>query len=43
MIRVSDYKISPSGDRQRLRVQMSFIASYPNPDFGKKSKKKKKK
>ena len=43
MIRVSDYKISPSGDRQRLRVQMSFIASYPNPDYGKKKSKKKKK
>jgi hypothetical protein len=43
MIRVSDYKISPSGDRQRVRVQMSFIASYPNPDYGKKKSKKKKK
>ena len=43
MIRVSDYKISPSGDRQRVRVQMSFIASYPNPEYGKKKSKKKKK
>jgi hypothetical protein len=43
MIRVSDYKISPSGDRQRVRVQMSFIASYHNPEYGKKKPKKKKK
>jgi hypothetical protein len=43
MIRVSDYKISPSGDRQRVRVTMSFIASYPNPEYGKKKSKKKKK
>jgi len=43
MIRVSDYKISPSGDRQRVRVQMQFVASYPNPEYGKKPSKKKKK
>ena len=43
MIRVSDYNISPSGDRQRVRVQMSFIASYHNPEYGKKKPKKKKK
>lgn len=42
MIRVSDYKISPSSNRQRVRVQMSFIASYPNPDYGKQKTKKKK-
>ncbi|MFM1556949.1 MAG: hypothetical protein ACKJR1_10720 [Limisphaerales bacterium] len=43
MIRVSDYKISPSGDRRRVQVQMSFVASYPKPNFGEKKSKKKKK
>ncbi len=43
MIRVSDYKISPTGDRQRLQVQMSFVASYPKPNFGEKKSKKKRK
>ena len=43
MIRVSDFKISPTGDRQRLQVQMSFVASYPKPNFGEKKSKKKRK
>ena len=43
MIRVSDYKISPTADRQRVQVQMSFVASYPKPNFGEKKSKKKKK
>ncbi len=43
MIRVSDYKISPSGDNRKVRVQMSFVASYPKPNFGEKNSKKKKK
>ena len=43
MIRVSDFRISPTGDRQRLQVQMSFVASYPKPNFGEKKSKKKKK
>ena len=41
MIRVSDYKISPTGDRRRVQVQMSFVASYPKPNFGEKKSKKK--
>jgi len=41
MIRVGDYNIRPTGDRQRVAVQMSFIASYPKPNFGKKKSKKK--
>jgi Tfp pilus assembly protein PilO len=43
MIRVSDYKISPTGDRRRVQVQMSFVASYPKPNFGEEKSKKKKK
>ena len=43
MIRVSDYKISPTGDRRRVQVQMSFVASYPKPNFGEKKSKNKKK
>ena len=43
MIRVSDYKISPTGDRRRVQVQMSFVASYPKPNFGEKKSKKKSK
>ncbi|MBC8324795.1 MAG: hypothetical protein H8E27_04135 [Verrucomicrobia subdivision 3 bacterium] len=43
MIRVSDYKISPTADRQRIQVQMSFVASYPKPNFGENKSKKKKK
>ena len=43
MIRVSDYKLSPTGDRRRVQVQMSFVASYPKPNFGEEKSKKKKK
>ena len=43
MIRVSDYKISPTRERRRVQVQMSFVASYPKPDFGEEKSKKKKK
>ena len=43
MIRVSDYKISPTADRRRVQVQMSFVASYPKPNFGEEKSKKKKK
>ena len=43
MIRVSDYKISPTGDRRRVQVQMSFVASYPKPNFGEEKSKKKEK
>jgi hypothetical protein len=43
MIRPSDFKISPTADRQRIQVQMSFVASYPKPNFGEKKSKKKKK
>ena len=43
MIRVSDYKISPTGDRRRVQVQMSFVASYPKPNFGEEKSKNKKK
>ena len=43
MIRVSDYKISPTGDRRRVQVQMSFVASYPKSNFGEEKSKKKKK
>ena len=43
IIRVSDYKISPTGDRRRVQVQMSFVASYPKPNFGEEKSKKKKK
>lgn len=44
MIRVSDFVISRSGDSQRLKVKLSFVASYPKPNFdpnrGKKKKRK---
>ncbi len=43
MIRVSNYNIRPTGDRQRVQVQMSFVASYPKPNFGEKKSKKKRK
>jgi len=43
MIRVSDYRISPTADHQRLQVQMSFVASYPKPNFGETKSKNKKK
>ena len=43
MIRVSDYKISPTRERRRVQVQMSFVASYPKPNFGEEKSKKKKK
>ncbi len=43
MIRVSDYKISPTGDRRSVQVQMSFVASYPKPNFGEEKSKEKKK
>ena len=43
MIRVSDYRISPTADHQRLQVQMSFVASYPKPNFGEEKSKNKKK
>ena len=43
IIRVSDYKISPTRERRRVQVQMSFVASYPKPNFGEEKSKKKKK
>jgi hypothetical protein len=43
MIRVSNYTISPTRDRQRVQVQMSFVASYPKPNFGEEKSKNKKK
>ena len=43
MIRVSHYTINPTGDHKRLRVKMTFVASYPKPNFGEEKSKKKKK
>ena len=43
MIRVSNYTISPTGDHRRLQVKMTFVASYPKPNFGEEKSKKKRK
>ena len=43
MIRVSSYNIRSIGDRELLQVQMSFVASYPKPNFGEEKSKNKKK
>lgn len=42
MIRVSNMTVQPTTDRQQLRVDLTFVASYPKPDGDSKSKKGKK-
>ena len=42
MIRVSKMRIQPTGDREKLKVDLTFTASYPKPDTESKSKKSKK-
>jgi len=43
MIRVSDMKVFPTADRKQLRVDLTFVTSYPKPKPQSKSKKSKKK
>jgi hypothetical protein len=43
MIRVSDMKILPTPDRKYLKVDLTFIASFPKPEPESKSSKKGKK
>ena len=42
MIRVGNYAIRPTMDNQRLGVDMTFVASSPNPDYVPKKTRKKK-
>ena len=42
MIRVSDMKVFPTADRKLLRVDLTFVTSYPKPKPYSKSKKSKK-
>ena len=41
MIRVSSMTIQPTNDRQQLKVDLTFVASYPKPDDNKSKKGKK--
>jgi len=41
MIRVSSMAIQPTPDRQQLKVDLTFVASYPKPDDDKSKKGKK--
>lgn len=42
MIRVSSMTVQPTADRQELKVDLTFVASYPKPDTESKTKKGKK-
>ena len=42
MIRVSKMRIQPTGDRKKLKVDLTFTASYPKPDTESKTKKSQK-
>ncbi len=42
MIRVSKMTVAPTADRMKLKVDLTFTASYPKPDTESKSKKSKK-
>ena len=41
MIRVSNMTVQPTVDRQQLKVDLAFVASYPKPDDDKSKKGKK--
>ena len=43
MIRVSDMTILPTPDRKYLKVDLTFVASFPKPEADSKSSKKGKK
>ena len=38
MIRVSNMTVQPTVDRQQLKVDLAFVASYPKPDDDKSKK-----
>ena len=42
MIRVSNLTVAPTTDRKQLKIDLTFVASYPKPEVESKSKKSKK-